>query len=67
MTADGVLAHYEIWRLNLLDNQSYQLISVNSGKCLDVTGISQAIGALMQQWDCGGPTQTNQLFDFTKP
>jgi hypothetical protein len=39
------------------------VVSKNSGKCLDVTGISTAPGAFLQQWSCwGGP---NQAFLFT--
>ena len=35
-----------------------QLIARNSGKCLDVAGISKAPGARVFQWDCwGGPNQ----------
>ncbi|WP_030248472.1 RICIN domain-containing protein, partial [Streptomyces sp. NRRL S-350] len=30
-----------------------QLVSVNSGKCLDVTGASTADGAQIVQWSCG--------------
>jgi hypothetical protein len=36
---------------------------VNSGKCLDVTGVSSANGALIQQWTCG--SGTNQQFKMT--
>jgi hypothetical protein len=39
------------------------MVSSNSGKCLDVTGISAAPGAPMQQWDCWGGD--NQKFQFT--
>ena len=37
---------------------AYNLVSKNSGKCLDVDGESTASGAGLQQWDCwGGPNQ----------
>ena len=39
------------------------VISKNSGKCLDVTGYSTAIGAALQQWTC--LNGTNQKFLFT--
>jgi thermitase len=32
----------------------YQVFNVNSNKCLDVTGVSTANGANIQQWGCGG-------------
>ncbi|MFL6417782.1 MAG: RICIN domain-containing protein [Bryobacteraceae bacterium] len=40
-----------------------QLISKNSGKCLDVSGISTEAGAFIQQWSCWGGD--NQKFEFT--
>jgi hypothetical protein len=39
-------------------------VKVNSsGKCVDVTGVSTADGAYLQQWDCLGPSQTNQIWN----
>jgi hypothetical protein len=39
----------------------YFNVKVNStGKCVDVTGVSGADGAYLQQWDCLGAGQTNQ-------
>ncbi len=43
----------------------YEFQSVDSGKCLDVTGGSTANGTLMQQWDCGS-TNTHQQFDIAQ-
>lgn len=40
-----------------------KVVSKNSGKCLDVTGISTAPGASLQQWACTGGD--NQKFQFT--
>jgi len=41
------------------------LLKINStGKCVDVSGVSTADGALLQQWDCLGAGQTNQLWDI---
>jgi glucosylceramidase len=34
----------------------YNLVNLNSGKCLDVTGRSTANGAVIQQWTCNGGT-----------
>jgi hypothetical protein len=41
-----------------------QLISVNSGKCADVAGISQANGAQVWQYDCFGQAAKNQIWDL---
>jgi hypothetical protein len=41
----------------------YVVKSVNSGKCVDVTGNLATSGALIEQWDCNG--QKNQQFKFT--
>jgi hypothetical protein len=43
--------------------QWVNIISVNSGKCLDVSGISTAPGAVLQQWTCWGGD--NQEFLLT--
>jgi hypothetical protein len=42
----------------------YQIVAKHSGKCLDVSGRSTADGAAMQQYECQGPSQTNQIFDL---
>jgi uncharacterized protein (DUF1800 family) len=37
----------------------YEIVSRHSGKCLDVTDVSTANGARIQQWSChGGPNQS---------
>src|SRR6266566_5375873 len=36
--------------------QAYEIVSVNSGKVLDVTGASQADGTPLQQWSSSGGT-----------
>lgn len=41
---------------------SYTVVAQSSGKCLDVTNVSTADGAGIQQWSChGGPNQMWQL------
>ncbi len=40
----------------------YQIKPSHSLKCLDIVGVSQDPGARVQQWDCLGVGQTNQLF-----
>lgn len=40
----------------------YQIVARHSGKCLDVRDVSYAPGAVVQQWDCLGYGQTNQLW-----
>jgi hypothetical protein len=41
---------------------AYNLVSKNSGKCLDVDGASTSEGAGLQQWDCWGGA--NQKWTF---
>src|SRR6266568_623070 len=36
--------------------EAYQIVNVNSGKVLDVTGASQADGTPLQQWSSSGGT-----------
>jgi hypothetical protein len=40
----------------------YRIKAAHSLRCLDVSNISLADGALIQQWDCAGFTQDNQLW-----
>ncbi|MEY9836320.1 RICIN domain-containing protein [Streptacidiphilus sp. EB103A] len=51
------------------NSQDYQLVAVNSGKCVDVTGVSTAPGALIHQWTCDAagalPTKKNQIWRLT--
>src|SRR5690242_19863886 len=42
---------------------SGRLVGAGSGRCLDVTGVSQAAGAKVQIWDCNG--QANQTWHYT--
>ena len=48
------------------NSQDYQLVAVHSGKCVDVTGVSTAPGALIHQWTCDTgstlSTKTNQIW-----
>ncbi len=44
----------EIWRIVSNDDGTYFLTAVNSGKSLDVTGLSTAPGGLLEQWDYWG-------------
>ncbi|WP_460716851.1 non-reducing end alpha-L-arabinofuranosidase family hydrolase, partial [Microbispora hainanensis] len=39
------------------------LVSAASGRCLDVSGNTDALGTALQIWDCNG--QANQAFEFT--
>ena len=38
-------------------------VSMNSGKCLDVSGNSTANGAKVQQWACNGSTAQSFTFN----
>ncbi|WP_198655385.1 RICIN domain-containing protein, partial [Streptomyces geranii] len=43
------------------NSHDYQLVAVNSGKCVDVSGISTATGAKVHQWTCDtGSTLTTK-------
>lgn len=46
--------------------QDYQLVAVDSGKCVDVSGVSTAPGALVHQWTCDPAsvlsTRKNQIW-----
>jgi hypothetical protein len=45
--------------------QYYELKINSTGKCVDVTGVSYENGAYLQEWDCLGAGQANQLWDPT--
>ena len=50
------------WMPVPLGNGSYKLVSLNSGRCLDVPGASTANAVQFQQWDCNGSNgQSYQL------
>ncbi len=44
----------EIFQVNTTSDGYYTLNAVNSGKCLDVEGISKSNGANIHQWTCWG-------------
>jgi len=48
------------------NSQDYQLVAAHSGKCVDVTAISTAPGALIHQWTCDTgsalSTKKNQIW-----
>ncbi|RKT19954.1 broad specificity phosphatase PhoE [Streptomyces sp. 1114.5] len=50
-------------------SQDYQLVAVHSGKCVDVSGVSTAAGALVHQWTCDPAsvlsTKKNQIWRLT--
>lgn len=43
------------------DAHDYQLVARHSGKCVDVSGISTAAGALVHQWTCNPASQGSPL------
>lgn len=52
----------EIWRVQSTSDGFWSIVPLNSGKCLDVRGISIDDGAPIQQWTCwGGDNQKWQL------
>lgn len=80
-TADGAVV--EQWTCNGGNNQKYklravtalgnshdyQLVAVHSGKCVDVSTVSTAPGALVHQWTCDAAsaltTKKNQIWRLT--
>jgi Ricin-type beta-trefoil lectin domain len=44
-------------------DRSGRLVGTGSGRCLDVTGVSQNLGTTVQIWDCNG--QVNQFWHQT--
>ena len=57
----------QAWKLVPISGSSgagYQLVSMTSGSCLDVSAISRSDGALVQQWQCVGANQSNQIWQL---
>jgi hypothetical protein len=52
----------EIWQVNPTGEGYFSIVALNSGKCLDVAGISVYDGAAVQQWTCWGGD--NQKWQF---
>lgn len=42
----------ETWQFRRVSNGAWEIIAQHSGKCLDVTGLSQDNFAPIQQWEC---------------
>jgi len=42
----------------------YQVVNVNSGKCLDAAGWGTTNGTALQQWTCSATVANNQLWQF---
>ncbi|MDF3145155.1 RICIN domain-containing protein, partial [Streptomyces sp. T21Q-yed] len=61
------------FRLNAVtalgNSHDYQLVAVNSGKCVDVSNISTTADALVHQWTCDAAsaltTKKNQIWRLT--
>ncbi len=60
----AALSWYPSWSIDtatgLITLPEHRLIGVQSGRCLDIAGVSRANGATTQIWDCNGGT--NQVF-----
>jgi hypothetical protein len=52
--------------VNVEPGKRYQLVAAHSSKCLDVSGVSQADSARLQQYTCLGAAQTNQLWTLER-
>lgn len=61
----------QLWRLVDMGNGQFQIVSKRSSKCLDVAWdndrYAHSNGARIQQWDCYGPNQLNQLWKIVQP
>lgn len=66
----GTNQRFKLNAVTVLGNShDYQLVAVNSGKCVDVSNISTAAGALVHQWTCDAAsaltTKKNQIWRLT--
>jgi peptidyl-Lys metalloendopeptidase len=52
----------QVFTLYPLGGGDFNIVINSTGKCVDVAGVSQADGAYVQQWDCLGPGQRNQVW-----
>jgi hypothetical protein len=61
----------QLWEFRYVGNGYYQIISKRSGKCLDVAwenaAYARSNGARIQQWECYGANQANQLWRLANP
>lgn len=61
----------QLWRLVDMGNGRFQIVSKRSQKCLDVAWdndkYAYSNGARIQQWECYGPRQLNQLWEMVQP
>ncbi|GGX18837.1 RICIN domain-containing protein [Streptomyces lomondensis] len=67
---DGNNQRFRLRAVTALGNShDYQLVAVHSGKCVDVSTISTAPGALIHQWTCDAAsaltTKRNQIWRLT--
>ncbi len=66
---DPVYATNQVWQVVPMVSSTgvaaAQLVSVYSGECLDVNGVSIENGAHLQQYTCGSASSLNQLWTFT--
>lgn len=47
-------------------SDSYEVVSVNSGSCLSVSGDSGANGSTLQQWGCFNPVAATQIWQVVR-
>ena len=62
-TGTAALSWYPSWGIDTATGAvtlpTYRLTGAQSGRCLDISGVSQVNGAITQIWDCnGGPNQS---------
>ena len=50
------------WRIERAGNDSYRIISISNGSCIDVEGAKRDDGANIQTWGCSGGANQTWLF-----
>lgn len=52
----------QVFTLAPLGGGDFNILINSTSKCVDVIGVSQTDGTFLQQWDCLGPGQRNQVW-----
>ena len=66
-TCGGATSTNQLWSLvpvSTPQGNGYNVVSQNSGSCLDVSNVSLSDGALLQQYQCLGAGQVNQVWQL---
>ncbi|MFE5873209.1 RICIN domain-containing protein [Streptomyces roseifaciens] len=63
----GTNRPWALWRAIPTDNSSFELRSLNGGRCLEVENSGTHAGAVVQTWDCSGGKQMRWQMDLVDP